>query len=202
MRNPSFALATCLGLAAGCGSGIDSDEEARRAYLGLDVSIEKSLILGFDGFNAASSANIDPQATVGNVTGTLTISGQVDKGQSMNKEMRLRVGMIRYSDGYLVIDDEETDILIVYDTSTDTTMQPYLQLSLRDYPNGTFTGTLTGVYRMTGSLEGDAMVNLTLSGMTEEDGVGTGKVKRKLGTTTITGTASTGDGSYEVDLTL
>ena len=66
-----------------CGSDdIDSDEEARRAYLGLHESIGASLQLGFDGFNAASSANIDPQATTGVATGNLTITGQVDQGSS------------------------------------------------------------------------------------------------------------------------
>ena len=69
---PYLALFT-LGLgtvACGGGDDIDSTEEARRAYLGLDGSIEKSLNLGFDGFNAASSANIAPQMDVGTATGT------------------------------------------------------------------------------------------------------------------------------------
>src|SRR5688572_14080386 len=101
----------------GCdGDDIDSDEEARRAYLGLDASIAKSITLGFDGFNAASNANIDPQATEGVAAGTLTITGQVDKGASDNKNMRLSVGMVDYSDGPFVIDDDDTTIEIVYDT--------------------------------------------------------------------------------------
>ena len=64
MKLVSLSLIALLG--AGCGDDdeIDSDEEARRAYLGLDGSIEKSLALGFAGFNAASSANISPQMGV------------------------------------------------------------------------------------------------------------------------------------------
>src|SRR5688572_6436470 len=75
---------------AGCSSDdVDSDEEARRAYLGLDESIAKALPLGFDGYNAASNANIPPQSTTGDAAGTLTVTGQVDKGASDNKGMRL-----------------------------------------------------------------------------------------------------------------
>ena len=59
------ALASVL--ASGCGSGVSSDEQARRAYVGLDVAIDKAINLGFDGFNAASSANIPAQ-----ITGTCT----------------------------------------------------------------------------------------------------------------------------------
>jgi hypothetical protein len=49
----------------GCGGGVSSEEQAQRAYLGLDKSIGKALVLGFAGFNAASSANISPQSTSG-----------------------------------------------------------------------------------------------------------------------------------------
>ena len=67
--------------AVGCTDNtVNSDEAARRAYLGLDNSIEKSLNLGFAGFNAATSANIAPQTTTGTTTGMLTVTGQVDQG--------------------------------------------------------------------------------------------------------------------------
>src|SRR5687767_4541413 len=94
-------FAGCLLALGGTACGdeeIDSDEEARRAYLGLDKSIAKSLALGFTGFNAASSANIPTQMTTGEVGGTLEISGQVDQGASANKGMRLQVGMVDFSD--------------------------------------------------------------------------------------------------------
>lgn len=93
----SASLLLSVGL-SGCGNDISSDEQARRAYLGLDKSVGKSLQLGFAGFNAASSANIPAQTTTGDAGGTLTITGQVDQGASSNKGMRLRVGMAGYTD--------------------------------------------------------------------------------------------------------
>lgn len=187
-------LALCLALAA-CGDSddLDSNEEARRAYLGLDLSIEKSLALGFAGFNAANSANIDPQATAGDAAGVLTITGQVDQGSSANKGMRLRVGMVDYNDGDIVIDDEIINITYA------TEVEPLLELKLKNIPDGTFTGTLTGVYRMTGSLEGDAELSLSFSGVLMPVGEDTVRVP---GMTAVTGTAASGDGVFEVDLLL
>ncbi len=194
----SFLFAAGL---PGCNDEVSSDEQARRAYLGLDKSIEKSLQLGFAGFNAASSANISPQTANGDTTGTLTVSGQVDQGSSANKGMRLRVGMATYSDGEVTPAENEKPVEIAYQTVTDTTMQPELTLSLRNIPNGTFTGTLVGTFQMDGELEGEVTLNLTMSGQIEDDG--TGKVRRKAGSTTITGTAkSGGDGEYQVNVTL
>src|SRR5688500_7046862 len=131
----------CAGL-SGCNDEVSSDEQARRAYLGLDKSVEKSLQLGFAGFNAASSANIPAQTGNGDASGTLTITGQVDQGSSANKGMRLRVGMAEYSDGEITPAEGEEPVDITYQTNTDTTLQPELSLSLRNIPNGTFTGTL------------------------------------------------------------
>jgi hypothetical protein len=205
MRNftcPAILL-LALALGAGCSDeAIDSDEAARRAYLGLDGSIEKSLNLGFDGFNTASSANIMPQVGAGLAAGTLTISGQVDQGASANKEMRLYVGMVGYTDGTVVVvfEDEEVEVNLTYDTSLVQTEQPYLHLSLRDIPNGTFTGELTGVYHLTGDLEGDVTLNLMMAGMIQDGGGGL--VTRVPGSTTVTGTATSGDGLYDVNVTL
>src|SRR4051812_18694567 len=93
--------------AAACSSDdVDSDEEARRAYLGLDGSIEKSLNLGFQGFNLATSANIDVQMTTGTKAGTLAIDGQVDQGSSSNKGMRLNIAMVGYDDGDVEYNDD------------------------------------------------------------------------------------------------
>lgn len=193
------ALIAVLAASAGCSDDddIDSDEEARRAYLGLDASIAKSLELGFAGFNAASSANIPPQMAAGIEAGTLTITGQVDQGSSANKGMRLRVGMVGYSDGVVVLDDD--NIEITYNTSVDPTMQPYLVLSLKGIPTGTLEGSLMGTYQMTGDIIGDATLNLTFTGMLQADGAG---VARVPGMTTITGTATSGDGTYDVNITL
>ena len=188
---------------AACGSDdIDSDEEARRAYFGLDTSIEKSLKLGFDGFNMASSANISPQMTTGTVAGMLTISGQVDQGSSDNKGMRLKVGMVGYNDGPLeiVYEDETIEVDLTYDTAADVAMQPALDLQLRNIPSGTFTGTLIGTYTMDGDLEGTVDLNLAFSGLLMPLGQGTTRV---VGMTTVTGTAkNSGGGTYDVNLTL
>lgn len=199
----ALTLMTILAAATGCSDddAIDSDEAARRAYLGLDVSIGVSLNLGFDGFNAASSANIPPQMTAGVASGMLTISGQVDQGASTNKGMRLQVGMVDYSDGVLVVmdGDEEIEVDLTYATSAVVEEQPALDLQLRDIPNGTFTGTLAGTYQISGDISGDVTLALTMSGAIQDDG--TGDVIRVPGSTTISGTATSGDGLYTVAIT-
>jgi hypothetical protein len=196
----SFVLFATL--ATACGSDeIDSDEEARRAYLGLDESIAKSITLGFDGFNAASSANIDDQITTGITAGMLTISGQVDKGNSDNKNMRLAVGMVDYSDGPFIIDDDDHTIEVVYNTDLDELLQPALDMQFRNFPDGTIEGTLIGTYFMSGAIEGEATLTLTITGETED--LGNGLVGRVEGTFHVTGTAVTpDDGSFTVDVTL
>jgi len=201
-RLTSMFVIAVLGLAA-CGSDeISSDEEARRAYLGLDDSIGKSLTLGFVGFNAASSANLpaDCCSDVGLETGTLVITGQVDQGSSDNKEMRLLVAMVDYNDGKFTVDGDDKEIDITYNTNVDPLMQPALDLSLKGIPTGTITGTLIGDYDMTGDIEGTATLNLTITGTMMDDG--TGKVVRTPGTTHVTGTAVSGDGTFDVDVTL
>lgn len=202
IKNIGLSSIALLCFACGGDDGIDSDEEARRAYLGLDTSIEKSLALGFAGFNAATSANISPQNGVGEVGGMLVITGQVDQGSSDNKGMRLYVGMVDYNDGSIIVeqDGEEIEVDITYNTATDPTMQPYLNLTLRNVPTGTLEGTLMGDYQMTGDLEGTATLNLTFSGTLMDNG--SGGTVRQPGTTTVTGTASTGDGTYDVNITL
>ena len=201
MRSIWYAVAAMpLLLACADDDAIDSDEEARRAYLGLDGSVAKSLALGFAGFNAATSANIPPQMTSGDAAGTLAITGQVDQGASANKEMRLYVGMVDYDDGSFPINDAGDTISIQYDTDLESATQPYLHLSLRDIPAGTFTGELTGTYHLAGAIEGDATLNLTMSGALMDDG--SGGTLRMPGATTVTGTATSGDGVYQVSLTL
>jgi hypothetical protein len=176
------------------------DDQPRRAYLGLDKSVGKSLQLCLAGFNAASSANLPTQSANGDVAGTLAISGQVDQGASSNKGMRLHVGMTGYTDGAITLPEEDEAVDITYQTNTDTALQPELTLSLRNIPNGTFTGTLVGGFQMTGDLQGEVRLNLSMSGDIEDDG--TGKVRRKAGTTTVTGTAMFGDGEFQVNVTL
>jgi hypothetical protein len=201
MKLTCFALATVVALAA-CGSDeIDSNEQARRAYLGLDGSIAKAIKLGFDGYNMASSANIMPQTTAGLSAGTVTVTGQVDQGSSSNKGMRLYVAMVAYTDGNVPIDMDNHTIKVVYDTSTDTTMQPYLEMMLKNFPNGTLDGSLTGDYAMSGDLKGSVTLMLTFTGTTMDGGAGL--VLRVPGTTHVTGTATTADnGVFDVDVTI
>jgi hypothetical protein len=189
-----------LGMAAlpACDDGVSSDEEAEVAYLGLDVAVERALLLGFDGFNSASSANIDPQSTNGDVGGTLTVTGQVDQGASDNKGMRLFMALTDYSDEIPNVGDNE-DINVIYDT--DPAALPALNLTLRNIPDGTLEGTLVGTFFMEGDLEGEVAISLTFAGEIEPDPLDATKVRRVEGSTTIVGTATAGDDVFEVNLT-
>ena len=201
-----MVLLSLSGALVGCGKQVSSDEQAERAYLGLDPSIDKALQLGFDGYNAATSANIPDQTTSGDASGTLTVGGQVDAGQSTNKVMNLRIAMTNYSDGVVSIAGET--VAVTYATPSDPndpTLQtlPLLSLTLHNVPNGDFTGELIGLFQMTGDLDGEVTLDLTMSGLIEEDGVGTQKVRRVAGSTTVSGTATTtGGGLYTVNVTL
>lgn len=200
LRISDGLIVLALVLGACDSSDLDSDEEARRAYLGLDASVAKALQLGFDGFNAATSANIDPQTTTGVSDGTLTVTGQVDQGSSDNKGMRLRIGMVGYSDGEIEIGDDET-ILVTYDTSELVDEQPFLDLQLKAIPDGTLDGSLVGDYAMSGALEGTATLDLTFTGDLMDGGDGT--VIRAPGTTHVTGTLTNSDGGvFDVDITI
>jgi hypothetical protein len=174
--------------AFGCGSdSVSSEGDAQNAYLGLDLSIDKAITLGFAGFNSASSANISPQATNGAATGTLTVTGQVDQGASANKGMRLFTAFVNYSDNGE----------ITYNTSA--TNLPALDMMLLNIPTGTLTGTFVGTVTMTGEEEGELHLNLTFAGQIQA-GAG-GIVERKPGTTHITGTATSSAGTFNVDVT-
>src|SRR5258708_4492138 len=84
---PLAAASACGGADSGGGTppaAVQSEADARAAYLGLDPSIDRAIGLGFDGFNSASSANISPQTGKGALAGTLTVTGQVDQGASPN----------------------------------------------------------------------------------------------------------------------
>src|SRR5262245_22824010 len=143
---------TFLGAFAACGNGVNSTEDAKQAYLGLDASIDKAITLGFAGFNAASSANISPQMTTGMVSGTLTVTGQVDQGASANKGMRLFTSYVNYND------DNKT----TYDT--DMSALPALDMMLKNIPTGTLSGTMAGLVHMTGMEKGDLTLALTFTG--------------------------------------
>jgi hypothetical protein len=183
-----FVLAALLG-AAGCGGdGVSSTDKAKQAYDGLDASIDKAIELGFDGFNAASSANIPEQTAKGDVTGTMTITGQVDQGASNNKTMNLTETLKAYSD----------DKLHTYDT--DPAALPTLSMKLSKIPDGTLDGTLSGKFILSGDIKGPVTLSLTFTGNLMA-GTNGAKVARKPGTTHITGTAKSDYGTYDVDIT-
>ena len=182
-----LTLAVILAASA-CGSdSVSSEGDAQNAYLGLDLSIDKAITLGFAGFNSASSANISPQTTSGTASGTLTVTGQVDQGASANKGMRLFTAFANYSDNGQ----------ISYNTAS--AALPALNMMLLNIPTGTLTGTLVGKVTMTGEEEGDLVLNLSFAGQIQA-GAG-GLVERKPGTTRITGTATSAAGTFNVDVT-
>ena len=186
---PIIALAalSVLCAIAACGGGVSSEEDARKAYLGLDPSVDRAIGLGFAGFNAASSANIDPQSTDGGVSGTITVTGQVDQGTSANKGMRLFDALSNYSD----------DGKVKY--NTDAAALPALNISLKGIPTGTLDGSLNGSFMMSGELGGQVSLALTFTGELEPGA--DGGVQRKAGKTRIIGTATSAAGTYNVDVT-
>lgn len=185
--------------ASSCACGdVGSEEDARIAYLGVDDVVTKALALGFAGFNAASSANIPAQADSGDESGTIDVTGQVDQGSSDNKGMRLQVALADYSDG--PIDDPETEdseeeIAIVYATAEGAPLA--LDLQLRDIPAGTLSGTLVGTVTMEGDLEGDLELSIAFDGTIEDDGAG--GTQRVEGSTSVSGTAESANGTFDVD---
>ena len=184
-----------LGLVLACSNngGVDSNETAKQAYLGLDESIDKAITLGFQGYNDAKSANIPAEQTNGDVSGTMTVTGQVDQGVSANKQMRLLEALAEYAD---------TDAGVVYDTSADAGSDgapATLDMSLQGIPSGTLSGSLDGTYAMRGALAGLVTLTVSFDGQLEPNDAG--GVERKPGTTHITGTATSGSGTYAIDIT-
>src|SRR5262245_23246021 len=91
---PIIAVAALSFLAAfaACSNEVNSTDDAQKAYLGLDTSVDKAIQLGFEGYNevgGASGANIDLHGMDGGTSGTIAVSGTVDNGVSANKGMRL-----------------------------------------------------------------------------------------------------------------
>jgi hypothetical protein len=183
------ALLSLSLVAAACNNNVHSAEDAQRAYLGLDASIDKAITLGFAGFNSASSANISPQTASGTSSGKVTVTGMVDQGASANKGMRLNVSFQGYSD----------DGKITYDANP--AALPTLDMQLKNIPNGTLTGSLAGTITMTGEETGDLTLALSFTGELQPDPTDMTKVQRKPGTTHITGTATSSAGTYTVDVT-
>jgi hypothetical protein len=183
----SFFVALLVA-SAGCGggNGVSSDANAQLVYQGLDASIDKAITLGFDGFNAASSANIPPQTATGAKSGIMTIGGQVDQGNSSNKTMNLTDALVMYSD----------DGMLTYDTPAPAA----LSMKLSMIPTGTVNGTLMGTFVISGQLKGSVTLSLSFTGDLEPVPGSTTQVQRKPGTTHITGTATSTFGVYTVDV--
>lgn len=202
MRRLALGIASLvmMGTLAGCGNGdsVNSDEQARRAYLGLDTSISKSLALGFMGYNAATNANIPTEMANGDATGTLTVTGHVDQGNPSQVSMGLATAMVMYSDGKIVVDDKGHTITVTYATNSAT--PPSLSLKLNASAGNTLTGSLGGDYVMSGDMQGTVTLNLQLSGTFS----GTApNVTRVAGSTTVTGTAvNSSGGTYMVNTML
>ena len=185
-------------LLAAC-SGVDSDEQAHRAYLALDQSIVRTLNLSFQGFNTATNTTIAPQTAEGNHGGMLTVDGTIDQSGAM-KRLRLNVAMLGYDDGDVLINQNDT-VHVKFDTATDATMLPHLELALT---TNAFTGTLdanasmTGLYQLRGDLTGTLALDVMISGYTM---VGNG-TERVPGSTQIVGTATNGEGGvFNINVT-
>jgi phage baseplate assembly protein gpV len=177
-----------LVLVGGCTNSVHSDADAMRAYLGLDASIDKAIGLGFDGFNAPSTgANIMPQMTTGALSGTLTVTGQVDQGSSNNKNMTLSTNYAAYSD----VDK------LTYDATAGAL--PVLAMSLKGIPTGTLSGSLSGALTMSGDLHNTVTLAVTFTGNLQSGGNNT--VVRAPGTTHVVGTATSDYGTYAIDVT-
>jgi hypothetical protein len=186
-----IASAGSLGV-IGCHTGnVDDEEAARRAYLGLDRAVDRALKLGFDGYNAATNANIPEQSEPGDASGMMVVGGQVDAGVSNNKEMRLLVTLEDdYSDGLV-----EGEVDIIYNGGPLN-----LDLSMQGLPNAQLTGSLLGDLAMTGDLAGFVTLDLAITGETEEDP--DGNIRRKAGTIRVLGTATSDYGVFDVDVSL
>src|SRR5262245_53525385 len=130
MRTLFIGILLTVTTAVSCGddNSINSNEQARRAYLGLDKSVSKCLALGFQGYNAATNANIPTEMSNGDATGTVGVSGHVDQGNPGQVNMGLSVAMTMYSDGIIVVDNKGTQIMVTY--ATDMAAQPTLSLKL------------------------------------------------------------------------
>lgn len=198
MRNIAWILLLAL---AACGSdnSVDSNTQAKRAYLGLDKSISKSLQLAFAGYDAATNANIPTQMANGDKTGMLVIGGKVDSGNCSQLSMGLDVGMTNYSDGAFM--DGNTTLNVTYATSTDVTMQPLLSIKLNGSSGNAINATLMGDYTMTGDIKGTVTLDLTITGTFS--GTCPSAVMRVPGSTTVSGTAvNSSGGMYSVNVTI
>ena len=187
-----------LVLAACNGDAVTSDREAEIAAAGLEGALARGLHLGFEGFQAADSANIPTQSEAGDLAGLLTVDGQVDQGASANKGMRLDVHLVDYADLEELGETEEDIVGLTYDTAEDAPLAYDLQL--RGIPDGTLEGSIQGDVLLDGPLGGVVTLDLTLSGTLVPAG---DSATVEDGTTAVMGTVTNdGGGVYDVDILL
>jgi len=173
-----------------CARGvIDNEVAAEIAYLGLDRAVDRIIKLGFDGFNAANSANIPPQSEPGDESGTMDVSGKVDQGASANKGMQLDVLLTDYSDGPV------QDTAVLYNGGP-----IQADFSMKGLPDADLTGSLSGVFAMDGDLAGTLELDLSITGKTEDSGGGV--IARAPGSIRVFGTATSDYGVFQVDVSL
>lgn len=190
LRLSAVALAL-VGCAPADTGDVNNEASARLAYLGLDGAVGRAIQLGFDGFNAATSANIPEQSEPGDLSGLMIVNGQVDQGASNNKGMRLEVVL---QDGYadVVLEGERH---VVYDGGPAA-----LDMSFKGLPDADLSGTLMGTFVMEGDLVGDVDLNVSIVGKTQA-GPG-GEIVRVPGTVKVTGTATSRYGVFNIDVSL
>ena len=174
---------------SGCSGTVDDAEAAEVAYLGLDQAVDRAIKLGFEGYNAANSANIPEQEDLGIGGGTMVVGGKVDQGNSDNKNMDLEVTLTSYTDGLV-----RGDFDIVYNGGP-----AILDLSLKGLPEAELTGTFQGSFLMDGDLAGAIELDLSITGMTQDSG---GTIVRAPGTIRVTGSATSDYGVFPVDVSL
>lgn len=199
MARLSWTRRTLLGLApvavlvlttTGCNRGaLDNEVAAEVAYLGLDRAVDRMIKLGFDGFNAADSANIPPQSEPGDESGTMDVSGKVDQGASANKGMQLDVALSDYSDGPV------QDTAVLYNGGP-----IQADFSLKGLPDADLSGSLSGVFTMDGDLAGTIELDLAITGTTQDSGGGV--IARVPGSIRVVGTATSDYGVFDVDVSL
>ncbi len=173
-----------------CNRGaLDNEAAAEIAYLGLDRAVDRMIKLGFDGFNAADSANIPPQSEPGDESGLMDVSGKVDQGASANKGMQLDVVLTDYSDGQV------QDTAVLYDGGPLTA-----DFSMKGLPDADLTGSLSGTFGMDGDLAGTLELDLSITGKTQDSGGGV--IARVPGSIRVVGTATSDYGVFQVDVSL
>jgi hypothetical protein len=171
--------------------------EAASAYFGLEEAVYRAVDLALVGLNGASSANLPAETGNGDISGTLTVTGHVDQGVSDNKTMNVATAFMVYQDRLPTAEGGAASG-ITYDT--DAVSLPMLSILLRNIPNGSFTGSLSGALHMSGKLNGDVVLVLAINGSVEPVPGMPGKIQRVPGTTYVTGTATSDYGTYRLDL--